>query len=194
MKKSIFLLSFSLLAAASSFAQTALPRLFLDIPSFLVTSPDVENIDRLVGLDLGTAMNFGTHWGTARIGGGALLSVDVSSEKIGSTFLTTPYGMLEVGAGKYRSNGDQCAKTKSNAFTAMAKAGLRYNIDTRKEKPTDDGYGLDYTVGAEFGYFYIRDVFRNNEFVIQGNYHTKSKVISASIGFKMFLNLRADRG
>ena len=57
------------------------------------------------------------------------------------------------------------------------------------EKPD----GLDYTVGAEFGYFFIRDVFKNFEVFLDGRYHTKAEVVSANFGFKMFLNLRANR-
>ena len=52
---------------------------------------------------------------------------------------------------------------------------------------------FDFTLGVELGYFYIRDVFRNMEFVISSNYHTQAKVISGNIGFKFFLNLRANR-
>ena len=73
----------------------------------------------------------------------------------------------------------------------MAKGGLFYNF--RKAEEGVEVERLDYTVGAEFGYFFIRDVFRNFEVVLSGNYSTKSKVVGANLGFKMFLNLRADR-
>ncbi len=193
--KKTFLFLINLLFSAAVFGQSVLPRLFLDIPQLSIASPDVENIDRRAGVDLGTAMNLGTHWSTVRLGAGALFSVDASSTDVGDSFLTTPYGLFEVGVGKYRTNGNRCAQTKSNAFTAMAKGGVRYNFDTRKTKPAGetDGYGIDYTVGAEFGYFYIRDVFKNFELFLQGNYHVNAKVISANFGFKTFLNLRADR-
>jgi hypothetical protein len=79
----------------------------------------------------------------------------------------------------------------------MGKAGVRYYLDTRKSEDgvelDDTGYGIDYTVGGEFGYFYIRDIFKNMEVVADANYHIKAKVISVTFGFKMFLNLKAER-
>jgi hypothetical protein len=66
----------------------------------------------------------------------------------------------------------------------MAKGGLRYDFQAKQ---------LDYTVGAEFGYFFIRDMFKNTEIVASANYLTQAKTISANLGFKLFLNLRARR-
>ena len=133
----------------------------------------------------------------ARIGIGANLTANPKSKDFEKSLITTPYALLEAGAGKYRSNGDRCAKTKRAAFTALGKAGLRYYFDTRKSEPgvtrDDTGYGVDYTVGTELGYFYIRDVFKNFEIVLDANYHIKAKVISATFGFKLFLNLKANR-
>jgi hypothetical protein len=43
------------------------------------------------------------------------------------------------------------------------------------------------------GYFFIRDVFKNTEVFLDGNYFVNSKIIGVNFGFKMFLNLRADR-
>lgn len=178
-------------------AQQGGPRLFLDVPDFHVMTPDVKNIAHRAGAGLGVAMNVGTHWSVARIGLGANVTADLKSDDLQGSILTTPYGLLEAGVGKYRSNGDRCAKSHSAAFTAMAKAGLRYYLDTRKSTPGQEldskGYGIDYTVGAELGYFYIRDVFKNMEVVLDANYHTQAKVISVNFGFKLFLNLKADR-
>ena len=172
-------------------------RLFLDVPSIYVTAPDLEQAAKRVGLGLGFALNVGTHWSVARLGIGANMTADPNTDDFERSFQATPYALLEAGAGKYRSNGDQCAKTKRSAFTAMGKAGIRYYFDTRKTEPNvvldDTGFGLDYTVGTELGYFYIRDVFKNVEFVFDANYHIKAKIISGSLGFKMFLNLKADR-
>ncbi len=172
-------------------------RLFLDVPSIYLTTPDVEHAGNKLGLGAGFAMNVGTHWSVARLGIGASVTADPQSDDFEKSINTTPYALIEVGAGKYRSNGDRCAKTKRAAFTAMGKAGLRYYFDTRKSEPgielDDAGYGVDYTVGAELGYFYIRDVFKNMEVVMDANYHTQAKVISVSFGFKLFLNLKADR-
>jgi hypothetical protein len=189
------LIAAALLAATfAAQAQYSGPRLFLDVPVIYVTTPDVENIGNRFGLGGEVAMNVGTHWSVARLGGGATYTFDPKADDFGESTLTTPYGILEVGAGLYRSNGNKCAKTKANAFTAMAKGGLFYNFNTKETEPGGEKPdGLDYTVGAEFGYFFIRDVFKNFEVVLDGRYHTKAKVVSANFGFKMFLNLRANR-
>ncbi|MBL7828142.1 MAG: hypothetical protein JNJ57_16040 [Saprospiraceae bacterium] len=173
------------------------PRLFLDVPHIHLIAPDVENIGNRLGLGAGLAMNVGTHWSVARLGLGAHVSADPQSDDFENSIITTPYALIEAGAGKYRSNGDRCAKTKRAAFTAMGKAGILYNFDTRKEKDgielDKSGYGIDYTVGAELGYFYIRDIFKNMEVVFDARYHINAKVISTTFGFKMFLNLKAER-
>ncbi len=140
-------------------------------------------------------MNVATHWSTARLGGGVIFSMDPQASKVQETFVTNPYVLLEAGAGKFRTNGAQCAKTKSKAYTAMAKAGMRYYFISDELSPeavAPDKF--DVLVGAELGYFFIRDVFRNTEVFLDGYYHVNSKIISANFGFKMFLNLRADRG
>jgi hypothetical protein len=193
-----FLLAFTLLASFvyRSEAQDK-TRLFLDVPNMYVVAPDLEHVGNRLGLGLGFAMNVGTHWSVARLGIGANVTADPQNKDFESSLITTPYALIEAGAGKYRSNGDRCAKTKRAAFTAMGKAGLRYYFDTRKSEPgvelDDNGFGVDYTVGAELGYFYIRDIFRNFEVVFDTNYHIKAKVISATFGFKFFLNLKANR-
>lgn len=193
--KRITLSIFLLVAGLGLSAQTPLPRLFLDLPSIYLAAPNAEKIQNLAGVGVETAMNLGTHWSTVRLGGGAVLTVDPKSDDIGNSFVTTPYALFEVGLGKYRTNGNQCVRTRASAFTAMAKGGLRYNFETRDLVPADDirAMELDYTVGAELGYFYIRDVFKNTEVFLNGNYYVKAKVVSAEFGFKMFLNLRGRR-
>ena len=193
-----FLLAFTLLASfVYRIEAQDKTRLFLDVPNMYVVAPDLEHVGNRLGLGLGFAMNVGTHWSVARLGIGATVTADPQSKDFENSLITTPYALIEAGAGKYRSNGDRCAKTKSAAFTAMGKAGLRYYFDTRKSEPgvelDDKGFGVDYTVGAELGYFYIRDIFRNFEVVFDVNYHIKAKVISATFGFKFFLNLKANR-
>lgn len=190
MKKLLF--SVALLAIAfKAQAQYGGPRLFLDIPSIYFAAPDVEHIGNNLGAGAEMAMNVGTHWGVARLGGGAMFTVDPQADDV--KVLTTPYGILEAGAGIYRSNGNKCAKTHANAFTAIAKGGIFYNFNTQATEPGGEKPdGLDYTVGVEFGYFYIRDVFKNFEIFLDGRYHTKAEVVSGNFGFKMFLNLRAN--
>jgi hypothetical protein len=188
MKKLIFLAAF-ISANLSLMAQyNSGPRLFLDIPSIYLHTPDVSRIGNIMGAGAEIAMNVGTHWSVARLGGGATFTLDPKSNDLGQTFATTPYVILEAGAGMYRSNGNQCAKTKQNAFTVIGKAGLRYNIV--KEA---DGGGLDYGVGAELGYFFIRDVFKNFELLTSANYYIESKAVAVNFGFKTFLNLKANR-
>ncbi len=191
MQKSLFwtvLLTFSIGALQ---AQTR-ARIFLDIPAIYLAAPDVENISRLAGLGAETALNVGTHWGVSRLGGGATFTLDPKSDDLGKSFNVNPYAMLEAGVGKYRSNGNRCARTKQNAYTILAKGGVRYNFFNKDVREVLDKNGeIDYTLGAEFSYFFIRDVFRNNEIFLAGNYLTQSKVISVNFGFKVFLNLRA---
>ncbi len=188
------LLTALLFLAVVQLQAQGLPRLFLDAPSVYLVSPNVEAIGERMGAGMEVAMNVGTHWSVARVGGGLTFTMDPKSNDLSSTFQTTPYTLAEIGAGMYRSNGNQCAKTKANAFTAMGKAGIRYDFYTGDlKKITDKSGNLDYTVGAEFGYFYIRDIFRNMELLASANYHTKAKIISATFGFKVFFNLKADR-
>lgn len=193
MKKFTFLLSFLVLTCWQAAAQYGGPRLFLDVPSMYVYSPDVANIGHRLGAGTEIAMNVASHHGTIRGGGGATFTLDPSSNEIQNTFQAVPYVMLEAGAGRYRSNGNQCARTKQDAYTYMAKAGVRYDIYTGDLRDAGKSGYLDYTVGAELGYFFIRDVFRNTELSATVNYHLKAEVVSATFGFKFFLNLRADR-
>ncbi|MFN0037758.1 MAG: hypothetical protein ACKVUS_22070 [Saprospiraceae bacterium] len=195
MKQPILLLAaFAAFATIAQAQYTTGPRLFFDIPIIHLAAPDVTLVGNRVGLGAATAMNVATHWSTARIGGGAVFSMDPQSKEVQKTFVTMPYVMLEAGAGKYRTNGAQCSKTKQKAFTAMAKAGIRYAFISDALEP--EGVApekFDVTVGAELGMFFIRDIFKNTEVFLDGNYHVNSKIISANFGFKMFLNMRADR-
>jgi hypothetical protein len=194
MKKN--LLFFMLLATASvvQAQYSSGPRLFLDLPIINLNSPNALDIGNRLGLGAGVAMNVATHWSTLRIGGGANVTMNLQNSDVETSLLTTPYALFEAGIGKYRSNGSQCAKTHQKAFTALAKGGVRYHFDTRSlANAGEDDFGLDYTVGGEFGYFFIRDIFRNFELFLDANYHIKAEALSANLGFKMFLNLRADR-
>jgi hypothetical protein len=190
--KKLLLSTALLFAALVAQAQYSGPRLFLDVPSIYFAAPDVERIGNNLGAGAEIAMNVGTHWGVARLGGGAMFTVDPKADEV--SVLTTPYLILEAGAGIYRSNGNKCAKTHAHAFTIIAKGGIFYNFNTQETEPgSEKPDGLDYTVGAEFGHFFIRDVFQNFEFFLDGRYHTKAEVVSANLGVKWFLNLRANR-
>lgn len=196
MKKILLCLAALAAIGTSALAQyTKGPRLFLDVPTVHLAAPDVTLVANRIGVGVGTAMNVATHWSTARLGGGVIFSMDPQSKDVQESFVTNPYVLLEAGAGKFRTNGAQCAKTRSKAYTAMAKAGMRYYFLSDALGPeTEAPDKFDVLVGAELGYFFIRDVFKNTEVFLDGYYHVNSKIISVNFGFKMFLNLRADRG
>ncbi|MBK6933381.1 MAG: hypothetical protein IPH12_21935 [Saprospirales bacterium] len=192
LKSSFFTLLF--FTALTLQAQYGGPRLFLDVPSVYFHTPDVENIGRRLGAGAEVAMNVGTHWSVARLGGGTTFTFDPKAEDFNKTTLWGPYALLEAGAGMYRSNGNQCAKNHQSAFTAIGKVGMRYDFNS-KAVPVSDGESpnqFDFTLGVELGYFYIRDVFRNMDLVASANYHTQAKTVSVNFGFKFFLNLRAN--
>lgn len=192
MKKSLLLIVFVAYAVVAQ-AQGGV-RLFLDLPEIYFHAPNVEKFTDRLGAGAGTAMNFASHWGTARIGGGATFTLAPEAEDVGKSFRSTPFGILEVGVGKYRSNGNRCARTKQNAFTAIAKAGMRYTVIPKDDRVTGGDSGtLDFSVGAELGYFFIRDVFKNYELFTSAHYLTESKVVQVNFGFKLFLNLKANR-
>jgi hypothetical protein len=189
---------FLLILIALPFAATAQnfdgPRLFLDVPAIYATAPNVKNIQNNAGLAGEVLMNVATHHIVGRAGGGFIYSFDPQAKDFFTSTLSTPYVLLEVGAGNYRSNGNKCAKTHRPAFTAIAKAGIMHQFLAGRNRPVDTPSGnFDYTVGLELGYFYIRDIFRNSEVFVRGNYFIKSEAISADLGLKIFLNLRADR-
>ncbi len=191
-----FFVALCLWAAASPLlAQYGGPRLFLDVPYFYAHTPDVLNAGRRVGAGAELALNVGAHWGVTRLGLGTTFTLNPSAEDFAKTTLWRPYAIMEAGAGLYRSNGNRCAKSHQSAFTAMGKVGVRYDFN-REAIAVSEGAepnSLDFVLGVELGYFFIRDVFRNTELVLNGNYHTQAKVISANVGFKLFLNLRANR-
>lgn len=194
-KSSLLFTLLFVLSGLSVQAQYGGPRLFLDVPSFYAHTPNVETIGNRLGAGMEVAMNVGTHWSVARLGLGSTFTFDPQAEDFGNTTLWGPYGILEAGAGMYRTNGNECVKSHQSAFTVLGKVGMRYdfNEDAVRFDAEQAPEQFDFTIGVELGYFYIRDVFRNMDFVISGNYHTQAKVISANIGFKFFLNLRANR-
>ena len=186
-------LTFCLCAMIQASAQYG-PRLFLDAPGIFFTTPNAAKAGDALGLGTDLTMNIANHNGVVRLGGGSTFTVDPQSNDLLNTLLTTPFVKMEVGAGRYRSNGNKCARTHRPAFTIMAKGGLRYDFYTAKNRPDNSPSGqMDYTVGAEFGYFYIRDIIRNTEVFGSGNYFIKSQTVAAEIGFRTFFNLRGRR-
>lgn len=192
MRKTLSILVLLLATTFCASAQYSGPRLFWDIPDFYAYTPDASALSDRVGIGAGTAFNVATYWGTARAGGGSTFTLEPNAEDVGDSFFATPYLFIEGGLGIYRSNGNRCAKSHQGAFTAMALAGLRQDFDTRSLSPADeaDRYGFNWVLGAELGYFFIRDVFQNTEFVLRGTYYPTPQVLALQFGFKHFLNVR----
>ena len=186
------LLGLSFLASTSVFAQYTGPRYFWDIPSMYATTLDVQDFTDRVGLGLETTFNVASYWGTSRIGGGSTFTIQPTSDDLTGSFLAIPYVLLEGGAGMYRTNGNKCSVTNANAFTAMAIIGIRYNIETGSDQlvAADNPYGFQWGIGAELGWFIIRDVVRNTELVVRGTYYPEINDLSLNFGFKFFLNMR----
>ena len=189
----LFFSTLLFLAAHSLSAQYG-PRLFLDAPGIYAAAPDVKNIANQLGLGADINMNIATHNAVLRFGGGSLFTVDPKSEDLLKSFLTTPYVKIEAGAGRFRSNGNKCARTHRPAYTAIAKVGARYNFFPPKNRPEATPSGqMDYTAGVELGYFYIRDIIKKNEIFLNSNYNLKAKTVSAELGLRVFFNLRGRR-
>lgn len=178
------ILSIIFLTLATALAGQSGSRLFLDVPVIYGVSPNVGKFNDRIGLGGAVDFNVGTHYLLTRIGGGANVTLEPRADDLGASILTSPFVHLEAGAGLYRTNGNRCSLHHRGAFTAVAKAQLLYDFKASE---------MDYSVGPELGYFYIRDMFKNNEVFLRGDYFIKSKVFSASFGFKFFLNLKAER-
>ncbi|MBK6373520.1 MAG: hypothetical protein IPF67_10155 [Saprospiraceae bacterium] len=127
-----------------------------------------------------------------KISAGVNATADFDAEKIDKTIFVNPFGRLEVGLGKWRSNGQKCAKTNSNAYTLLAKGGLVYNFGTKKADPenliAERKANFDYFVGAELGLFFIKDMHKNSEYYLSGGYMLESKSIFGELGIRTFLN------
>lgn len=183
MKKHVFLtILLVALSSAMAFAQ-GLPRIFVDIPSISIFSPDVENFNDVFGAGAATHLNVGTHWGVARAGGGVDALIRTRDNNDEEQLYWSPYVNSEIGLGMFRSNGNKCAAHNQSAFTAMGLGGIRYDFKGSSASPY---------FGAEFGYFYIKDIFKNQEGFVRGEYFTESKTFAVRAGFRVFLNVKAD--
>lgn len=189
--KFYLLILFACLLSSPLQAQYNGARYFWDIPSFFVTTPDVAEVKNRAGLGIATAFNVATHWGTARAGVGTTVTLNPTADDLGGTFRTIPFLHLEVGGGMYRTNGNKCAATHRGAFTAMPVLGLQYNFETVDLIAASESVdGLRFLVGVELGYFFIRDILRNTEIVLRGNYYPDQEDLELNLGFKFFLNMR----
>lgn len=178
MKNLLFPLLF---VAFSAHSQSTGPRLFVDVPAIYLRSLDVKNFADRVGLGGDFMMNVGTHYFVARAGGGAIVSLEPASDDLQESMLTSPYARLEVGVGPYRTNGNQCSNHHQNAFTAQARIGSLYDFKAKR---------VDFPLAAEFGYFFIKDMTRNTELFVRGDYYVKAETITLDFGMRFFLNLR----
>lgn len=173
-------------------------RSMIDAPAIYLTSRDVEHVLNREGLGLDFGYAIGTHWMMTKLSVGVHATADFDAENIDKTFFANPFGRLELGLGKWRSNGQQCAKNHQNAYSILAKGGVVYNFGKRKAD-AENGIAAvkadyDYFVGAELGLFYIKDMHKNSEYFINGGYMLRSKTIFAELGLRTFFNTRyADR-
>lgn len=172
-------------------------RSMVDVPSLYVLSRDVANIPKQEGLALDFGYAVGTHYLMSKLTAGFEVTADLGHEKIAKTLYYNPFARFEVGVGKWRSNGQKCARTNQSAFTILAKGGLVYNFGNRtadlENEVPELASGLDYYVGAEFGRFFLKDMFKNSEFFLSGGYYLESKRVFAEIGIRTFLNTLAER-
>ncbi len=159
-------------------------RLFLDIPGIYLHTSNISELTQNAGLGADAGFGIGTHHLMGRFQGGTTVTADFDSDAIEKTIDFQPFVRLEAGAGLWRTNGNQCAKHNTNAFTAMAKGGIQYLFSLDKDN-------LQYTVGIELSYFRIRDYKSNMELFLDGGLNTTSENIYLNFGFRHFLNLRA---
>ena len=180
-----------------AFTADAQLRSMFDVPSIYLTSRDIENIPQEDGLGLDFGYGFGTHFFVTKFSVGVNATADFDSKVIDKTVFINPFGRVEIGLGKWRSNGQKCAKTNSNAYTILAKGGLVYNFGKKKidveNKIDPREANLDYFVGAEIGMFFIKDMHKNSEYFLTGGYMLESKKIFAELGIRTFLNTRYSR-
>lgn len=179
MKNCLFLVL--LLSAVSAQAQHPV-RLFLDVPGIYAHSPKLDAIVNNAGLGLDAGFGVGTHYVMSRFSGGTTVTADFEAEAIEKTVVWNPFLRLEAGAGLWRSNGNQCSEHHANAYTALGKAGVQYAFQPKE---------IQYTVGVELSYFYIRDYFKNLEIFLDGGLNMTTNQLYASFGFRNFLNMRA---
>jgi hypothetical protein len=187
---------FSVIAFGTLRGQNAVPRLFLDAPEIYLTVPNVNkegSFDRS-GAGVGATMNVANYHATGRVGAYFLGTTQPKAEDIQAATILNFGGFVEGGAGYYRTNGNRCAKDFRGAYTAMLVGGLRHNSTTKSlVNAADKTLGLDYTAGLEFGYFYIRDIIRNTEFTLRGDYYFKQELIGVRLSMKVFWNLKGER-
>lgn len=180
-----------LLLGPLAFAQSS-PRLFLDFPSVYMVTTDAQRLSSNVGLGSDLSMNIATHHAVLRFKGGSTFTLNPKSTDLFASLNSVPFLALEAGVGRYRSNGNKCARTHRPAFTTMAKAGVSHFFFpslVTGEHPRS----TDYYLGVELGYFYIRDIIRNSEVFASGNYYLQNNLIQVELGFRNFFNLRGRR-
>jgi hypothetical protein len=195
--RSITTVFFCFLVAQTLFSQDAVPRLFLDAPEIYLVLPNVNKTESFnrSGAGIGLAMNVANYHATGRIGGNFAALAEPKADDFAKSVVLQYGGFLEGGVGLYRTNGNQCAKDKRGAYTAMLVGGVRYDVNSKPVILANDKYadGFDYTIGGEFGYFYIKDIIKNTEFTIRGDYFVQSQVVAVRLGMKVFWNLKGER-
>lgn len=180
MTKWLFALALTMITWTMTLAQDL--RMFLDIPSIYLHTPNVEELTTRSGLGLDAGFGLGTHNIMTKFSGGTTVTADFQSDEIEKTVEWSPFLRLEAGAGLWRTNGNKCARHDTNAFTALPKAAVIYAFQPGE---------IQFAVGAELGYFRIRDYFRNMELFLDGGWNLTTSTPYASFGFRQFLNLRS---
>lgn len=196
MNKRILCLVFFCIATSSLFSQIQFRSMF-DLPNFYLTSKDLLHIPKQEGVGLDFGYGFGTHFLMIKPIVGIDVTADLGNEEIVKTLLYNPYAKFEIGLGKWRSNGQKCAKTNAHAFTLLLKGGVEYDFGKRKadivnEIPAIEP-ALDYYVAAEFGNFYIKDYRKNTEFYFSPGWSFKHKSLFLDLGIRAFINTIAPK-
>ena len=160
-------------------------RLFADIPSIYLHVGDLQKIKNDVGMGIAGAFNVGTHNLMGRVSGGTTATVLVKDDSnIDFNKVNWgPFVRVELGAGLFRTNGDQCAMHNQNAYSLLPKVGAQYHFTDKQ---------LQILLGVELAYFRIRDISRNSEFFLDPIYNITTKKLSIDLGYRTFFNLRAD--
>lgn len=172
-------------------------RSMIDAPNVYLVSKDLLHIPNQDGVGLDFGWGLGTHFLMIKPIIGIDVTADFGNQELVKTLTYNPYGKLELGLGKWRSNGQRCAKTNAHAYTLLLKGGIKYNFGKRDANPefevAEVAPFLDYYVAGEFGNFFIKDMRKNTEFYIQPGWSFKSETLFLEVGIRNFINTLAKR-
>jgi hypothetical protein len=199
MKRISLILFVALMAMGTVSAQYSTERSplrsLLEIPTMYLMTNDVQNIAEEVGAGINVGYALGTHHMLSRVYGGFEASTNAKESNLGDHMYYNPFVGAEIGGGLWRTNGNKCAAKNRGAYTAAAKAGLRYNIGSRDAMPDENveaiESGMDYYAGIELAYFYIDNYKTNSDVMLEAGYFFQKQSFFVRFGFRTFINLRA---